>query len=284
MKMIKSVLLGLLLVVTGTAQAEILYKAHWDDRTIWLLGTIHVASQPETQLSEHSRQALAEVDQVWLELTPDELMRGGMAMQQAGSRDGDQLEDVLSTETWTEFQALSEELGIPAMVLNDLQAWLAQLLLLGPLMESQGFSGQQGIEMQLITQAREVEQELQGLEDVQTQIEAFRRSQEHMGEEEIIQRFLSDAETLQEDLTELEQTWQRGALAELMAILEDYPGMAEMQDALLSERNHNWLEQLAELPAGDYMVAVGAGHLGGDDGLITLIREQGGEVVAYPEE
>ena len=58
---------------------------------------------------------------------------------------------------------------------------------------------------------------------------------------------------------------------------ESYAGLYE---AMFVRRNRQWAETLATVLAGagvDF-VAVGAGHLGGADGVDTLLRERGFEV------
>jgi uncharacterized protein YbaP (TraB family) len=50
-------------------------------------------------------------------------------------------------------------------------------------------------------------------------------------------------------------------------------------EALVTVRNHNWIEQMVELvPAQSSLFVVGSGHLLGDDGLITLLKDRGFKV------
>jgi uncharacterized protein YbaP (TraB family) len=60
-------------------------------------------------------------------------------------------------------------------------------------------------------------------------------------------------------------------------------GLAGFTDVLLYHRNRNWVEKLKDLLAKkSLLIAVGAGHLPGDKGLISLLREAGYTVT--PEE
>ena len=48
------------------------------------------------------------------------------------------------------------------------------------------------------------------------------------------------------------------------------------QDILLNRRNSNWVQQLIKiLPKTNIFIAVGAGHLVGEKGLISLLRKEG---------
>lgn len=65
---------------------------------------------------------------------------------------------------------------------------------------------------------------------------------------------------------------------------KDGPAALRKTDAyLLSVRNRRFLERLApEWDAGDVFVAVGAGHLPGETGLIEMLRKQGYTVTRIP--
>ena len=53
-------------------------------------------------------------------------------------------------------------------------------------------------------------------------------------------------------------------------------GMNENRDILLDNRNKNWVDQLKKiLPERNIFMAVGAGHLVGENGLIALLKKAG---------
>jgi uncharacterized protein YbaP (TraB family) len=52
--------------------------------------------------------------------------------------------------------------------------------------------------------------------------------------------------------------------------------MAGFTDVLLYHRNQNWVKKLKSLlPDKSLVIAVGAGHLPGEKGLINLLRKEG---------
>jgi uncharacterized protein YbaP (TraB family) len=59
----------------------------------------------------------------------------------------------------------------------------------------------------------------------------------------------------------------------------EYMGSEEEMKFLLYDRNKNWAERL-ETRVGEKVlfIAVGAAHLGGEQGVITLLRERGYEL------
>jgi uncharacterized protein len=68
----------------------------------------------------------------------------------------------------------------------------------------------------------------------------------------------------------------------LMKMIEEAPKeiTGGSMDHMLKDRNENWVKVLpALMKSGSQFIAVGAGHLPGKDGLITLLQKQGYTVV-----
>lgn len=61
--------------------------------------------------------------------------------------------------------------------------------------------------------------------------------------------------------------------------IEEYK---DLENDLLNSRNRTWVEQMTELMQEPTFFAVGAGHLGGEEGLIKLLQEQGYKVNPVP--
>ncbi len=57
-------------------------------------------------------------------------------------------------------------------------------------------------------------------------------------------------------------------------------GMDEFEDVLLNRRNANWVEKIGVImKSKSIFIAVGAGHLVGEKGLINLLKKEGYAVV-----
>ena len=72
-------------------------------------------------------------------------------------------------------------------------------------------------------------------------------------------------------------TYKNQQTDSLVAIVNDKTfSDGENNDALLKNRNINWVGQLKTiLPKNNIFMAVGAAHLFGKDGLIDLLRKEG---------
>ena len=72
--------------------------------------------------------------------------------------------------------------------------------------------------------------------------------------------------------------WQEGDMQALEDLLqEDFEEYPEMYDALLKDRNLNWIKQLQPMlnDSDVYLVIVGAAHMLGEDGMVKLLEKQG---------
>ncbi|WP_340692702.1 TraB/GumN family protein, partial [Hyphomonas sp.] len=83
-------------------------------------------------------------------------------------------------------------------------------------------------------------------------------------------------------LDALVDEWADGDVNGLGLLLAnpDMMGSEEVYDALLKERNETWAPQIAAMleTPGTRLIAVGAGHLAGDDSVIAMLRADGFEV------
>ena len=89
---------------------------------------------------------------------------------------------------------------------------------------------------------------------------------------------------IRKELADLLVVYKAGDIEELYKlILNSTMEYGKYEEALLLERNRRWIPRIEniilEMPT---FVAVGAGHLGGPEGVIALLRERGYTVQAVP--
>ena len=63
-------------------------------------------------------------------------------------------------------------------------------------------------------------------------------------------------------------------------LLADLDKQPELADALLVQRNRNWISPIVDLVdrSDNYLVIVGAMHLIGDDSVVAMLEDRGYEV------
>jgi uncharacterized protein YbaP (TraB family) len=78
-------------------------------------------------------------------------------------------------------------------------------------------------------------------------------------------------------LVELEQTYQNQNIDAIHLLMQDETGfVANEQTTLVDNRNANWIPKIETyIHKNKTFIAVGAGHLGGEKGIIRLLQAKG---------
>ena len=259
--------------------ADIFYEVTWPDRKVWLVGTIHLVSHSKSTLSEHAIAAIAESDYVWTEMTPNELARSADILFAAGMRAEPFLQEELEPELWQQLAALSARVGLAPSVLERMEPWLIEYVLMVMVLRAEDFDTRQGIDHQVFGYAEALNKTILGFENAEQQVEILEASAEGTAAKAHVGRILTEVDTVAEDLLDLERLWQAGDLETIyQQMVEPMSDYAE--HVLLTERNQSWFRTLiAEIAEGEtHYIAVGAAHLPGEQGLLKLFERAGAEV------
>jgi uncharacterized protein YbaP (TraB family) len=100
-------------------------------------------------------------------------------------------------------------------------------------------------------------------------------------QEQLLRSVLEDLDAHVRELTAILTAWQRGdALSLERTLLGGFKEYPAAYRSLIVERNNNWMPQLEKClgRSTPCLVVVGAAHLVGPDGLLTLLRQKGFKV------
>ncbi|WP_100065236.1 TraB/GumN family protein [Miniphocaeibacter massiliensis] len=133
-----------------------------------------------------------------------------------------------------------------------------------------------GVDMQL-TSANKVENI--GLETIQFQFDTLSKLADDPSD---IKEWVNNIPTKEkaiEDFNSLLQNYIDGNILGKYETPKSLDVSQEYYDALLTNRNKNWIEQLPKYleSENNSFIAVGAGHLPGDNGVLKLLEEKGYE-------
>ena len=139
----------------------------------------------------------------------------------------------------------------------------------------------QSYETELMKVAHAQNEEVLGLETIEDQIQVF----EDIPYEDQIKDLLRTAEdNLAYDkamFQKLLEVYQIEDINTMNAMMydENYITVSQHQDKLLDNRNKKWISKIeAFAKEQPTFFGVGAGHLAGENGVITLLREEGYKV------
>lgn len=251
------------------------------DSAIYLFGTVHVRRPGSAWGGANAQAALAEADEVWTELEMSSLAQQE-AMQltiQYGFAPADQpLSSMLTAEQNTRLAELAASMNMPAAMFERMRPWLAAITLsVGPMLQA-GYDPSAGVDRSIDAVAAEAGKTRRAFETIEQQIGFLANLSEDVQHAMLVEALAGAGET-PGDLEVMMRAWEKGDLVLLERLVLDetrtqYP---EVYDVLFVQRNNAWVATLlTELDgSGVDFVAVGAGHLLGEDGLVAQLRARG---------
>lgn len=243
----------------------------------YLLGTIHILPQKDFFLSEAMKQALANTQQVVLELDMDDPAMGMTMLQNASMSDGSTLDKLLSAEDYQKLDALvKKSTGVGVEVFNKWQPMLVAAVAMQQMMDNQVAS----YEMTLVRMAQEAQKEVKGLESIQEQTEAM-ATIPYPQQAKYLSEILNDFDKQKVLFGKMVELYKSQNLNALLDYMVEQSGGIDFSTVLLNQRNHKWIPKIGSIAAEkSTFFAVGAGHLPGKDGVLTLLRKAGYRVTA----
>jgi uncharacterized protein len=244
------------------------------DSTIYLFGTVHVL-KPETQwLSPKIEAAVAQSDELWLEvpITSRADLREAMLplVKLHGLSRGKPLSARLTPEELQMLQAASRRAGLPPDGFDIFRPWFAALGIGAAAQTSAGYDREAGADARIHSMFAKRGISAHGFETTEDQLRIFTELSE---EEEL--RYLRAAFEAHvrapKDADVLVQCWINGDLETMEAgiVLGMKAGDPLLYEKLISRRNVAWARTIEEMLAGSgtAFIAVGAAHLLGPDSI-----------------
>ncbi len=256
-----------------------LYAVSKGEQRSFLMGTMHVGFGFEEVLNAQARRHYQAARAVMMEVDASQLDPAQM-MQSALLAPGQSLQAMLGEVLWRKLVARVGD-RLPAPVLAKMKPWLPAILLVmddmqRALHEVRPDAELHTMDMELLQAAKKAGKTLLFLESIEQQLAVLNAipAAEQLAE---LKR------TLSEDNAELGRAmidaYARGDEADLTAALFDQSQMLAAPgffEAVLFERNARWLPMIEQqIREGGVLVAVGAGHLLGERGLLAELKQRG---------
>lgn len=277
----------ILFLFIGLVPAHADGPARWHvkdhDTTIYVYGTIHIL-KPELKWQTPGMIAdFEKAHQIIFELAPDQLTP--QVMQPLLFSKGmfgpeDSLANYLGEETYRLLSDRLSSTGMPDTMISKMKPWFAGMMLAQVAYAQQGFTGEIGVEKMLSQRALKNQQHMSGLETAEQQIDYFATMP--MDEQiSFLKISIEDFDKAGEQINDMLAAWLKGDVDLLAALLnESMVAIPGVYDRLIIQRNKNWITQIKGFmqKPGIFFMAVGAGHMSGDGGIIALLGQAGYEV------
>ena len=244
----------------------------------YLFGTFHLMCKDDIQFSEQLKAAVANSATIYMELDMDDpaLMLSGMMMMTM--KGGKKLTDFYSKEEYKKIEVFfKDSLSAPLSFLQTMKPFMLVALLYPKMMPCKTVSG---VEEELMKLVKLQKKEIKGLETMELQAAVF----DSIPYEEQAKELLKSIDSMdlnRKNFDTMMRVYKSQRLSGIEALFSKSElGMQNHEDILLNKRNINWVGQLGPiLKKENVLIAVGAGHLVGENGLISLLRKKGYKVV-----
>jgi uncharacterized protein len=264
-----------------TAVNPALFVVRDEDSTLYLFGTIHVRRPGSAWGGANAQAAIAEADEIWteLEMTPDATARAGQLMLQYGmAPEGETLSSILNEEERAQLARTLQRYGVPVERVERMRPWLVAITLtMLPAIQA-GYDPSAGVDQAIDAFGDANGKRMRAFETMEQQV-GFLANMSPEVQREMLLDAISEGEKGSGELDGMSAAWERGDLdaLERLVVEETRTQYPEMYDVLLVRRNNAWVDVLMhELDgAGVDFVAVGAGHLLGEHGLVEQLRARG---------
>jgi uncharacterized protein YbaP (TraB family) len=167
--------------------------------------------------------------------------------------------------------------GVPVVALDRMETWLAALTLSQQTMASVGVTAGEGVEPVIMMRARAAKQPIVGLETVAQQF-GYLDGLPEADQVVMLVSAIEEVATIKDEAARMTAMWQAGDVDGLAdAFAADSGGSDRLLKVLLTDRNARWADWIANVmnQPGKVFIAVGAGHFGGEAGLLALLKAKG---------
>ncbi len=290
MKRFSAAMLVSLISLSAISQKE----GHQDKSLLWkisgnglsrpsyLFGTIHMLCKDDAALSDSMKSIIARSDEVYFEVDMDNMAEMLGVMKQMKMRGDTTLKDLLSD---TDYVKVKKYFEINSSMLPFSMLETYKPILAASLMQQSSFKcASTAMEQVIMEEAKQHHKKIEGLETMGYQASVLDQIPYQMQAQQLV-KFIDDTDNGKDDNKEFDdmmQAYREQDLDKLEKILNESDiGTSSYTDVLLYQRNRNWVEKLKTLlPAKSVLIAVGAGHLPGDKGVLNLLRKAGFKVTA----
>lgn len=240
----------------------------------FLFGTFHLLCKQDIHFSDQLKKAVNFCDEIYMELDMDDPSTMMSAMLYMNMRNDTTLSDLYTPAEYERLKKyFSDTLKMPLALLQKTKPYFLVALLYPRMMDC---SSPAGVEEELMKLAKEDKKEIKGLETMQFQASVFDSIPYQWQAKELLKNIDSFSVNKNEFDTMLGFYKNQN-----MDSLKNMLGKSEFSsdkydDLLLNNRNKNWVQKLDSIMKKESVfVAVGAGHLVGEQGLISLLQKQG---------
>lgn len=273
----------LLSAIASVAPAQKAQPPFWvirdADTEITLFATVHALPAGISWLSPDAARRFDGAGRLIIETKlPDDRFELGPIIQQLGvDATLPPLRSRLPAKTFAALEKAAADLGIPLSALDRMKPWLISVTLGEAVLTRAGVNASAGVEVALLARGARQSKPLVALETPQEQL-GFFASLPMADQIAMLDSTLTDIPNARSEVATMVALWQNGDVDRIASeFASEAKASPVLHEVLLAGRNRRWADFLAREMArpGRSFLAVGAGHFGGPDGLLALLKTRG---------
>lgn len=280
LRILASVLLAFVTLISGACAEPALWVAHSATATMYLFGTVHLLKHDTPWRSDKLDQALAKSQGLWLELSDAfDTAAAVPFVRQYGMDLQHPLSTRLSPDERNRLDAVIRKEGLGnAAAFESFRPWMAALVISVTHIARQGYDASSGVEKILSDEMTAAGKPIHGLETIDQQLRFFTTLPPDT-ERQMLDEAMDDVDTEPDKTDAIVTAWMAGDVATLAKLIDQDLSANEPDAyrALVVNRNIAWAKYIEHLLKGSGVsfIAVGAGHLAGPDSVQAQLAKRG---------
>ena len=254
----------------------------------WLLGTMHVTDPRVLAMPNGAMEAKSGARVIVVE--SDEILNEQQAMAKILAKpgltmmtDGKTIQSYLPADDVAKLEAGLKARGIPLAAVSRMQPWMLSSFIALPACElARKAEGASFLDKKIAEDAARAGKPVKGLETMEEQLSAMASIPTDFHIKSLME-MIALGDKMDDVMFTMTELYLSGEIGMTMPMLKaiapdgsEGEGYAEFEERIVTQRNHTMAERAAPILAeGGAFMAVGALHLVGDDGLVSLLRQQG---------
>lgn len=243
------------------------------EKPSYLFGTIHLICAEDMRFSAEVEASFAAAEQLVLEIDMSDPAFMFDIQQLMYMGNDKRLADLLEPEGYEKVSRFfADSLGMDIGMLERVKPFFLQGMLYGQILGCQP----EAYEQKFVEMALEGNKKVLALETLHLQMELFDQIP-YEKQAELLLEIIEDYDESKNSFFELVDIYKREDIEAAYALIrKSDTGPESFEDALLIQRNKNWIPMIEKMTKNkSTFIAVGAGHLAGEQGVIKLLRERG---------
>ncbi len=247
----------------------------------YVYGTIHVICEDDFYLEDLVDEKFEETSRLVLEIDLSSPNTQAVMMQNAYMTDGSNMRMLLDSATFAKTNRyFIDSVGFNLDQIGMLRPFMLTAMLYPKLVGCTPVA----YEQYFMDKAKELEIPITGIERIEDQLEIFEKIP-YKDQAKSLADMVANMKQARKEFASLLAVYKSQDIQKAAAMIKESEEYKDFEDIMLTNRNKNWIapmiKHMKETPT---FFAFGAAHLGGEEGVLNLLKAKGYTVTPLREQ